>query len=65
MIHFDFETQDKEKDSKEMLVCVIHGEYPTSLKNFGCPDCAEDDLDEEEVADWRDRQVRKGGFKER
>lgn len=65
MIHFDFEDDNKEQEDKEVLTCTIHGEYPASLKNFGCPDCAEDDLDEEEVEDWRDRQVRKGGFKER
>lgn len=65
MIHFDFEDDNNEQAEKDVLTCTIHGEYPASLKNFGCPDCAEDDLDEEEVEDWRDRQVRKGGFKER
>lgn len=65
MIHFDFEDDNSEQAEKDVLTCTIHGEYPASLKNFGCPDCAEDDLDEEEVEDWRDRQVRKGGFKER
>jgi hypothetical protein len=65
MIHFDLEEEDVTQDKKETLVCVIHGEYPASLKNFGCPDCAEDDLDEDEVEDWRDRQVRKTGYRER
>ena len=65
MIHFDLEEENLTQDKKEMLVCVIHGEYPASLKNFGCPDCAEDDLDEDEVEDWRDRQVRKTGYRER
>ena len=65
MIHFDFEEEDKTLEGKEFLVCAIHGEYPASLKSFGCPDCAEDDLDDEEVEDWRDRQARKGGFRER
>ena len=65
MIHFDFDDIEEENDSKDMLTCSIHGEYPSSLKNFGCPDCVEDILDDEEVEDWRDRQVRKGGFKER
>lgn len=65
MIHFDFEEEDAKQDKKDMLTCAVHGEYPASLRNFGCPDCAEDDLDEDEVEDWRDRQARKGGFKER
>jgi len=65
MIHFDFEEEDKKMEDKDSLICPVHGAYPASLKNFGCPDCAEDDLDDEEVEDWRDRQVRKGGFRER
>ena len=65
MIHFDFDEEDVVSNENKMLVCPIHGEYPSSLKQFGCPDCQADDLDEEELDDWRDRQVRKGGFKER
>ena len=65
MIHFDFDDEKEQEVNKDMLICPIHGEYPSSLKNFGCPDCAEDNLDDEEVEDWRDRQVRKGGYRER
>lgn len=65
MIHFDFDDAKEKQESKDTLVCPIHGDYPNSLKNFGCPDCAEDVLDDEEVEDWRDRQVRKGGYRER
>lgn len=65
MIHFDFEEDTTQKDTKDFLICVTHGEYPASLRSYGCPDCAAEDHDEDEIDDWRDRQARKGGYKER
>ena len=65
MIHLEAEEEEVMQDKKNMIICAVHGDYPASLRNFGCPDCAEDDLDEDEVDDWRDRQARKGGYKER
>jgi len=66
MIHFDFEDENsKTQLSNDMIICPTHGEYPASLKKFGCPDCAREEFDEDEIDDWRDRQARKGGYKEK
>ena len=65
MIHFDAEEEEVMQDKKNMIICATHGEYPESLKTFGCPDCAEDDLDEVEVEDWHNRQSRKTTSRER
>ena len=66
MIHFDFDDDiGKDQEGNEFLTCSIHGEYPASLKNFGCPECAREEFDEDELDDWRDRQARKGGYREK
>ena len=53
---------DEQKEVK-MLVCKVHGEYPESLKNFGCPDCILDELDDEEDEDFLVRRDRKQNFR--
>jgi len=66
MIHFDFEDENnKAQPGNDMIICPTHGEYPASLKNFGCPECAREELDEDEIDDWRDRQARRGGYREK
>lgn len=65
MIHLEVEEEEVMQDKKNMIICPVHGEYPESLKAFGCPDCAEDDLDEVEVEDWHNRQSRKTISRER
>lgn len=66
MIHFDFEDENnKTQTDNDMIICSIHGEYPASLKNYGCPECAREEIDEDEIEDWRDRQARRGGYREK
>lgn len=65
MIHLEAEEEEVMQDKKNMIICAVHGEYPESLKSFGCPDCAEDDLDEVEVEEWHNRQSRKSIYRER
>ncbi len=65
MIKFDFDESNDVSESKQMLTCEIHGEYPASLKSYGCPDCVEEDFDDDLHDDWKDRQARKGLMKGR
>jgi hypothetical protein len=59
MFKFDIDETSNESENTPMITCQIHGDYPASLKKYGCPDCAADELDDEEFDDWRERQVRK------
>lgn len=42
------ETVEEDKDNNNMIICPIHGEYPASLKAFGCPTCEEERREQEE-----------------
>ena len=50
---FDNNTEDN-KD-KNFLNCPIHGEYPASMKAFGCPECAKEEEDEQEIEEMLDK----------
>lgn len=50
---FDNNTEDN-KD-KNFLICPIHGEYPASMKAFGCPECAKEEEDEENEEEMLDK----------
>lgn len=46
---------------EKTIECPEHGPYPASLKQYGCPDCVLDDLEDEENEQWRyQRQQYKG-----
>jgi hypothetical protein len=59
MIRFDSVEDVDSNEDAPMITCQIHGEYPASLKSYGCPDCAEEVFDDEELDDWKDRQARR------
>jgi hypothetical protein len=42
------EMVEEDKDSKNVIICPVHGEYPASLKTFGCPTCDEERREQEE-----------------
>ena len=42
------EMVEEDKSSENMLTCPVHGEYPASLKAFGCPDCTREREEEEQ-----------------
>jgi hypothetical protein len=42
------EMAEEDKSSENMLICPVHGEYPASLKAFGCPDCTREREEEEQ-----------------
>jgi len=42
------EMVEEDKDSKNFIICPVHGEYPASLKTFGCPTCVEERREQEE-----------------
>ena len=44
-----FDDDSKSDNSKNFLICPIHGEYPASMKAFGCPECAKEEEDEQEI----------------
>lgn len=54
-----------EEDTKNnnVIICTAHGEYPASLKAFGCPTCEEErrEQEEEEEAILNSRAARYGG----
>ena len=49
--------------NENVIICPIHGEYPASLKAFGCPDCVEEEREreEEEEAIMNSRTARYNG----
>ena len=59
MFKFDIDETSSVDESTPTINCPIHGEYAASLKKYGCPDCAAEEIDDEEFDDWKDRQVRK------
>ena len=40
-------------EDNSLLECGIHGLYPISLKAYGCPDCIQEKLDDDEEFEWR------------
>jgi hypothetical protein len=42
------EMVEEDTDNKNVIICPIHGEYPASLKAFGCPTCDEERREQEE-----------------
>jgi hypothetical protein len=42
------EMVEEDMDNKNVIICPIHGEYPASLKAFGCPTCDEERREQEE-----------------
>lgn len=49
--------KDENEDTNQMIECTIHGFFPAALKKYGCPDCEQERLDDEEEYNWR--QARK------
>ena len=43
-----FNDDAKTESDSDVIVCPIHGEYPASMKAFGCPECAKEKEDEDE-----------------
>ena len=50
-----FDDDSKNDNSKNFLICPIHGEYPASMKAFGCPECAKEEEDEENEEEMLDK----------
>ena len=42
------EMVEEDKNNENVIICPIHGEYPASLKAFGCPTCDEERREQEE-----------------
>ena len=43
-----------------MINCPSHGDYPASMKNFGCPDCVKEREEyEEELEELSNSRVRR------
>ena len=42
------ETVEEDKANNNVIICPVHGEYPASLKAFGCPTCEEERREQEE-----------------
>jgi hypothetical protein len=42
------EMVEEDNENKNVIMCPIHGEYPASLKTFGCPTCDEERREQEE-----------------
>lgn len=42
------ETVEEDKTNNNVIICPVHGEYPASLKAFGCPTCDEERREQEE-----------------
>jgi hypothetical protein len=57
------EMVEEDTKNENMIVCPIHGEYPASLKSFGCPTCEEErrEQEEQEEAILNSRAARYGG----
>ena len=50
-----FDDDSKNDNNKNFLICPIHGEYPASMKAFGCPECAKEEEDEQEIEEMLDK----------
>lgn len=50
-----FDDDNKNDNNKKVLNCPIHGEYPASMKAFGCPECAKEEEDEQEIEEMLDK----------
>lgn len=51
----------EKKQQEKTIDCPIHGPFAASLKQFGCPDCELDDIENDEIEQWRhQRQQYKG-----
>ena len=50
-----FNDDAKSDSNNNVIVCPIHGEYPASMKAFGCPECAKEEEDEENEEEKLDK----------
>ena len=50
-----FDDNNKNDNNNNFLICPIHGEYPASMKAFGCPECAKEEEDEENEEEMLDK----------
>lgn len=50
-----FDENTNNSTNNNVLVCPIHGEYPASMKAFGCPICREEEIDEENEEEMLDK----------
>lgn len=50
-----FDDDSKNDSRNNVLICPIHGEYPASMKAFGCPECAKEQEDEQEIEEMLDK----------
>ncbi len=39
---------EDDKANENVIICPTHGEFPASLKAFGCPTCVEERREQEE-----------------
>jgi hypothetical protein len=53
--HGFFDEDTKSDSDNNVIVCPIHGEYPASMKAFGCPECAKEKEDEDEQEEMLDK----------
>jgi len=56
----DFDSVSNTNSSKNVIACPTHGDYPASMKNFGCPDCVKEREEyEEELEELSNSRVRR------
>ncbi len=56
----DFDDVSSRSTDSNVINCYTHGDYPASMKNFGCPDCVKEREEyEEELEELSNSRVRR------
>lgn len=56
----DFDSVSTTNSNKNVIACPTHGDYPASMKSFGCPDCAKEREEyEEQLEELSNSRVRR------
>ena len=50
-----FDDDNNNDNNKNVIICPVHGDYPASMKIFGCPECAKEQEDEQEIEEMLDK----------
>ena len=59
-VFIDFDNVSTDSNGNKVLLCTTHGEYPASIKSFGCPDCVKEREEyEEELEELSNSRVRR------
>lgn len=59
-VFIDFDSVSTASNGNKVLVCPTHGDYPASMKAFGCPDCVKEREEyEEELEELSNSRVRR------